>query len=106
MVSCTYDEIKPKKVEVPEVVSFSVNVIPIFIAKCNAAGCHSNGGQPPNLTTPNAYTSLTFYGYVDTVDPEASILYEKISTGTMKENASEQDRAIILKWIQQGAENN
>jgi len=105
MVSCTYDEIKPKKIDVPTVVSFSTDVIPIFNAKCNMTGCHSAGGQPPNLTSQNAYTSLTFYGYVDLVDPQASIIYQKITTGTMKQHASDQDRAIILKWIEQGANN-
>ncbi len=106
VISCTYDEIKPKKVEVPDVVSFSVNVMPIFDGGCNVVGCHSNGGQPPNLTAPNAFVSLTYYGYVDIVEPEASIIYEKITTGTMKQYATDQDRAIILKWIQQGAEDN
>jgi hypothetical protein len=104
--SCTYDELAPKKVEVPSVISFSADVIPIFNANCNVAGCHASGGQPPNLSQTNAYSSLTFYGYVDTIDPTASLIYEEISTGKMKQHATDQDRAIILKWIEQGAENN
>ncbi len=104
--SCTSDIIKPKPVEVPDVVSFSANVIPIFDASCNASGCHANGGIPPNLTPASAYTSLTFFGYVDVDFPEQSILYEKINTGSMAKYATNQDREIILKWIQQGALDN
>jgi len=106
LVSCTYDEIAPKKADVPAVVSFAADVIPILNANCNATGCHAAGGQPPNLSEANAYISLTLYGYVDILDPQASLIYEKITTGTMKQHASEQDRAIILKWIEQGAQEN
>jgi len=106
MSSCTYDIIEPKPVEVPDVVSFSANVIPIFDASCNASGCHANGGIPPNLTASGAYTSLTFFGYVDTEFPEQSILYQKVNTGSMAKYATNQDREIILKWIEQGALDN
>lgn len=106
LTSCTYEEIKPKEVEVPDVVLFSENIIPIFNASCNASGCHNKGGIPPNLSPEDAYVSLTFFGYVDVDDPEASILYEEITTGSMKNNATDQDRALILEWIKQGALDN
>lgn len=106
MVACTYEEIKPKKVDVPDSVKFSLNIIPIFNSSCNNSGCHNTGGIPPDLAEPNAYNSLTFFGYVDVDAPESSILYEKITTGSMKANATDQDRALILKWIEQGALNN
>ena len=106
ITSCTYDEIAPRKVDVPATVSFSKDVLPIFNSSCNAAGCHTTGGQPPNLLPANAYQSLTLYGYVDLLDPQGSIVYVKITTGSMKQHATDQDRAIILRWIEQGAENN
>ncbi len=106
LVSCTYEEIKPQKVDVPDSVKFSVNVIPIFNTSCNKSGCHSQGGIPPDLSSKNAYTSLIFFGYVDVDDPESSIIYEKITTGSMKNNATDQDRALILEWIKQGALDN
>jgi hypothetical protein len=106
LVSCTYVEIKPKKVIVPDSVKFSVNIIPIFTTSCSKSGCHIKGGAPPDLSAGNAYNSLTFFGYVDVDAPESSIMYEKITTGSMKNNATNQDRALILQWIKQGALNN
>lgn len=106
MMACTYDTITPKEVEVPENVSFNVDVIPIFNDNCNNSGCHSTGGIPPDLTPDNAYISLTFFGYVDVDFPEESELYKKITIGSMEEYANDQDRAIILKWIEQGALDN
>lgn len=110
VLACTYDTIAPEKVEVPENVSFSVDVIPIFDAEpesCNSSGCHNTGGTPPDLTEDNAYNSLTFFGYVNTDDPEQSLLYKKITVdGSMGKFATDQERAIILKWIEQGALDN
>lgn len=106
LYSCTYETIIPSEPEVPENVSFQVDVIPIFNSSCNSSGCHNKGGIAPDLSSDNAYTSLTFFGYVNTDIPESSILYEEINTGSMKGFATDQDRAIILKWIEQGALNN
>lgn len=104
--SCTYDIIEPKVGEVPDTVSFSLDVIPIFDKSCNTSGCHSKAGIPPDLSVQNAYISLTFFGYVDVDVPEESEIYTKINTGSMKQYATENDRAIILKWIEQGALDN
>lgn len=106
LASCTYEEISPKKVEVPDSVKFSANIIPIFNTSCNQSGCHNKGGIPPDLSPQNAYVSLTFFGYVDIDAPEESILYEKIATGSMAKFATVQDRELIRKWIQQGALDN
>ena len=104
--SCTYETISPKEPEVPTEISFNDNVIPIFNGICNNSGCHSTGGIPPNLTPTNAFVSLTFFGYVDLDVPEESEIYKKITDGSMKDYATDQDRAIILKWIEQGALDN
>jgi hypothetical protein len=106
ITACTYDTIAPEKIEVPEMISFNADVIPIFDGVCNNSGCHSDGGISPNLTEDDAYTSLIFFGYVNTDVPEESEIYLKITTGSMTEYASDQDRAIILKWIEQGALDN
>jgi hypothetical protein len=106
LASCTWEEIKPQKVAVPSTVTFSANIIPVFTANCAKSGCHVKGVQAPDLSTANAYTSLIYYGYVDTDFPEQSAVYLKITTGSMKDKATDTDRALILKWIQQGALNN
>jgi hypothetical protein len=110
LLSCTYDELSPKKTTVPDEAKFSVDIIPILNANCNAGPCHSNGGQRPNLTEASAYNSLILSGWVDPEidkeDPENSLLYQKISNGSMKIYLTDQERAIILKWIELGSENN
>src|SRR5258708_24268464 len=106
LASCTWEEIKPQKVKVPDSVKFSLNIIPIFTANCAKSGCHVKGFQAPDLSSQNAYTSLIFYGYVDTDFPDQSELYLKITSGSMKDKATDADRALILKWIQQGALDN
>ena len=77
VASCTYEEISPKKVDVPDSVKFSLNIIPIFNTSCNNSGCHSTGAIPPDLTPANGYTSLVFFNYVDVDVPEQSIIYKK-----------------------------
>lgn len=105
--SCTYEELIKPKVEIPDSVSFRINIIPIFNSSCNTTGCHNKGGIPPNLSERDAYTSLTFFGYVDPEIPaEENQLYEEIKTGSMKQYATDQDRALILTWIEQGALDN
>lgn len=106
LASCTYEQIKPQKVSTPDSVKFSLNIQPIFNTNCAKSGCHIKGGQAPDLSAQNAYTSLIYYGYVDTDFPDQSSLYQKITTGSMKDKATDADRALILKWIQQGALNN
>jgi len=106
LASCTWEEIKPQKVTVPDSAKFSVNILPIFSANCAKSGCHVKGFQAPDLSAANAYTSLIYYGYVDTDFPEQSALYLKITSGSMKDKATDVDRALILKWIQQGALDN
>ncbi len=106
LTSCTWEEIKPQKVAVPETVKFSANIIPVLTANCAKSGCHVKGYQAPDLSAANAYTSLIYYGYVDTDFPNQSSLYIKITTGSMKDKATDTDRALILKWIQQGALDN
>lgn len=113
LVSCTdYVNVKPEVV-VPTSVKFSANIIPIFDARCNKSPCHAKGAQAPDLTAAQAYTSLTLYGYVDpdaaaadTAYARTSDFYQIISTGPMKDKATDQDRALILKWIQEGALDN
>ena len=106
LASCTWDEVKPVKVTTPDSVKFSVNIIPIFASSCAKSGCHVTGAQTPDLSAANAYSSLIYYGYIDTDFPDQSSLYLKITSGSMKDKATDTDRALILKWIQQGALDN
>jgi len=103
---CVYQEISTPEVEVPDSVSYNVDVLPIFTENCSVSGCHAAGAIPPDLSADNAYISLTFFGYVDLDNPEQSLLFQKLETGSMKPYATDNERAIILKWIEQGTLNN
>jgi hypothetical protein len=107
LFACTNDTIIKPKVTVPDSISFKLNVIPIFNTSCNTSiGCHAKGGKTPDLSEANAYNNLMLYNLINTDVPEESDLYIKITTGTMKVHATDQDRAIILEWIKQGALDN
>lgn len=91
-------------------VSFSQDIIPIFNKSCNTSGCHSTGGQSPNLSASTAYNSLNIGNYISKSTPESSIIYLKMTgkRGTpMPVSGINKDyNALILAWIKQGANNN
>jgi len=105
--SCAYYE-KPLPVDdIPEEPSFSEDLIPFFETSCATTGCHNNGGIPPDLSEEFAYISLTVGGYVDTDNPEESLLYTKIAPGgSMEIYSTSRNTKMVLRWIEQGAENN
>jgi hypothetical protein len=107
MTSCTYYTNEFEEVVIPESVSFDADVIPIFEAKCNDSGCHS-GAISPDLQRDVAYNNLIFGGYVtDTTSADNNSLYTKIDDGgSMATYATDQDRALIELWIEDGAKDN
>jgi len=105
--SCQYEWVDPVNVIVPEVVSFSVDIQPIFDQSCNNAGCHSAGGTAPDLSPGNAYADLFSENLIDLTTPANSKLYTKVATGgSMNKHVQPGDPEIILKWIEEGALNN
>jgi hypothetical protein len=91
-------------------VSFASDIIPIFNSSCSLSGCHITGGKSPDLTTANAYNSLTKGGYINTSEPPKSELYlwmtGKKSTPMPVGGINKEYNALVLAWIEQGAENN
>jgi hypothetical protein len=106
LVACTSKTIVPTPVSKAPV-SFSNDVLPVFTSNCAISGCHVAGNIAPDLTTSKAYNSLMTMNLVDTVHPNQSVLYMKISTGTMNQYIKTPvNQQIILNWITQGAKNN
>lgn len=112
MSACYHDQIIPVEPPVGDVgtVKFASGVVPIFNGSCNLAGCHSPGGQKPNLSAESAFSSLTNGGYINKATPENSLIYQwmKGNKGTpMPVSGSNPTyNAKILAWIEQGALNN
>ena len=107
--SCYYDEVI-SFVGLPTNVSLKNDVQPIFDRDCNMSGCHDAGpAHSPSLVKEKAYNDLTSGGYVNTADPENSVLYLSVNGGGMpagREPLSENDKKLILAWITEGAKNN
>lgn len=106
LVSCEYETIVPKVIELPdEPVSFAEQVLPA-LQSAGCATCHS-GGVAPDLRADKAYTSLLNGGYLNVADPADSKLVKKINSGhATSGNLSGTDKALLIKWIEEGAKNN
>lgn len=109
LAACTSKIIQPPDLPVPSGnLSFKNDVVPIFTKSCALPGCHATGNIQPDLTAGSAYNSLITMSLVDTILPDQSVLYKKISPGgTMNQYLpSATDRQTILYWIKQGAKHN
>ena len=104
--SCEYETIVPKGVQLPDgPVSFSEQIAPIFV-EANCISCHS-GSTSPDLRADKSYSSLTSGGILNLSDPGSSKLIEKIESGHgTSGNLTALQKALILKWIEEGAKNN
>ncbi len=102
--SCEYTNIEPIEVVLPdEKVSFSEEIAPVLASKC--ASCHQS--VAPILSAGNEYNNLINGGYINLDTPAESILYTKTSGGhPAGSGLTATELAIILKWIEEGAENN
>ena len=103
--SCQYDEVLPQVVELPDdPVSYELDIQPFFDAKCTQ--CHA-GSIAPNLSAGVSYDELINNNWINTTTPASSPLYQSIDLGgSMETYASPTERALLLKWIEQGASNN
>lgn len=103
---CYYDKVLPVEGEAPETVSFVTDVEPIFYTGDKCTACH-----PPtkglDLTQGNAYSSLSNPTYVDIANPSQSLIYTKPEPGgSHPATYSPDEAAIVLKWIEDGAQDN
>ena len=98
----------------PATVSFQKDIQPIFNTNCATSGCHA-GTKPAgslNLEASVAYENVTDSkrGYLDTVNPKASLLYTSMTsvTNPMPTNGklSKCTTDLILKWIEQKSKYN
>jgi hypothetical protein len=92
-----------------DTVYFTNDILPLISSNCAMAHCHDGGPQEGGFAL-NTYA--TIHGRVSTTTPTRSSLYTVLSKtgeefmprgGTPFTDAQ---KAMVLKWIQQGAKNN
>jgi hypothetical protein len=106
LVSCEYDTIKPADVVIPDTpISFSTDIEPIFSA-ANCTQCHPSMLKP-DLTAGKSYASITSLNLVVAEDPDGSTLMQYINNGHQTAvGMTGTQKALIKKWIEEGAKNN
>lgn len=93
----------------PQAVSFSGDLVPLFVANCANSGCHDAvPAHKPALTADKAYNAIKSGGYINTLVPNNSILYNVVKSGNMPPSGAlkTSDMQRILDWIRNGAPNN
>jgi len=90
----------------PQFVSFNVDLAPMFETKCALSGCHVSGGHHPYMTKDVSYNQIVNGGYVNVVNPKASILYIKLYGEMSEYMPSKTDKQKVYDWIRNGAPNN
>ena len=88
--------------EVPDQVSYSQDIQPIWDSKC--VNCHK-GSRDPDLRPDQSHAALVEGGYVNTGSPEDSQLMKTLY-GSHDSRATEADKQKILVWITEGAQDN
>ena len=105
--SCEWVTIEPIVPELPppdEEISFSVDIQPIFTNNC--VGCH-----PPtrglDLSDGNAYNSINNENFINPTTPSESLIYTKGDpNGNHPGKYSITESALLLRWIEEGSQNN
>lgn len=105
--SCYYDDPPEFQLNLPDNVSFTQHIIPILNKSCSTSTCH-DGNKKPDLRADVAFTELAKGGYISTIFPKEGLLYRTIKSNDMPPDGSitALDKALILKWLEDGANNN
>ena len=90
----------------PQSVSFKDDLAPLFESHCALSGCHVSGAHHPYMTSDVSYRQIVNGGYVNTVIPKASILYQKVNGEMSEYIPSKSDKQKVYDWIRNGAPNN
>lgn len=111
MVSCTFDQVEPERKDGDggnggDPVEFAKDIQPIFTAKC--ISCHPPT-QNLDLTAGNAYGQITQSKYMDLANPDQSLIYTYPNPNTATHSYRKytaNEAALLLQWIEEGAQNN
>lgn len=108
LTGCFYDESLDETLPEDTVVSYSLDIQPIFDNNC--ISCHPLIVSPPDLTEDNSYDAVISNNYIVPKDLDASILYQKLkgNPNIMPPSGPlpKKEIDLVKEWIEQGALNN
>jgi hypothetical protein len=93
----------------PQFVSFSGDLAPLLSKNCALSGCHDAvPAHKPVLTADKAFNSIINGGYINTLVPNQSGIYQIVKGGVMPPTGplKQSDVQKILDWVRNGAPNN
>lgn len=96
----------------PDTVYFEVDVLPILISNCAMSGCHNTASHQDGVVLDN-YQNVINTSEISPFSPGNSELYEAITETDLEDRMppppsaalTAEQKAIIAKWINQGAQN-
>lgn len=96
----------------PDSVYFEQQILPVLRSNCAMSGCHDALTAEDGVIL-DSYTTVKNTGGIKINDPTDSKLYEAITETDLDDRMppipqaplSSEQKALILKWIQQGAQN-
>ncbi|MCX6287850.1 MAG: hypothetical protein NTY96_12110 [Bacteroidetes bacterium] len=103
LAACEYAKIYPDIPSPSTPVSYSTDIQTIFNKGCT---CHKPGGPAPDLAAGSSYQSLMDNNLVVAGNAASSVLYQKVTTGSMSSYCDATQAGLIKNWINQGALNN
>lgn len=103
LAACEYAKIYPDVPSPSVPVLYATEIQPIFNSGCT---CHRSGGPVPDLAAGSSYESLMSNNLVVAGNAASSVLYQKVSSGTMSSYCDATQAGLIKNWINQGALNN
>jgi hypothetical protein len=117
LASCTKDNASSISCPACVTISFRADIIPVLTSQCAKSGCHTGSANTApgriSLDSTIAYAQVTLpgKGYVNAGNPNSSILYSQLLSGSINHMpvGGQLDPCTIQKiycWIQQGALDN
>jgi cytochrome c5 len=97
----------------PDSVYFENSILPLITSSCAYTGCHDAASRQDGVVLDN-YANIMNTGKVKPGNPNGSSLYEvitetradKVMPPPPNSTLTNEQKALIQKWIQQGAKNN
>lgn len=90
----------------PDSVYFDKQVLPIFTSNCATTGCHDVASHQQDIIL-TSYEYVMTTGKIKLANPASSKIYSNLGSmpPSPRPKLTNDQKALILKWIQQGGQN-